>query len=704
MKKLYRLFALVIRLVVPAVLAFPVFGWAAANAQTSQPQIAHVFPAGGQQGTTVKLSVRGRHLVGATDVRISGEGAATKVISVERKEPDKKKKKRLDVADNPDTAQIEVTLTSDAEPGERDLRIITPGGASNRFRFYVGQIPEVNEVEPNSLKKEAQSLESLPMLVNGQAFQADRDVFRFKAKAGEILVFDLYGQRILPYIADGVPGWFQPTLTLCDSQGKELAYVDDFRHHPDPLLVYKVARRGEYMVEVKDALFRGRDDFVYRLSIGALPYVTHIFPLGSQRDSQPEVKLFGVNLPADKTNLKLPGDCPVWRGHTGRWYVQLTANGIASNARPFAVDDLPESAETEPNNSTQEANRIEFPVNVNGRIDAPGDVDYFALKAEAKQQLVMDVCARRLDSPMDSILTLFDSRGRQLLQNDDTKDDSEGLITHHSDSYLLHTFVAAGDYVLAVGDVQGKGGGEYAYRLAVTPPRPDFILRVRPDNPRAAQGSGALLTVTAFRRDGFDGPIKLSMKDLPEGFVVPAAVIPEKQNEARMTLTAPPDATIGIISPKVVGTATIGDREVVREAAPSEELMQAFYYMHNVPSREFLLAVVEAGPFTLSLEMPEGGVLKIPRRGEAKVPVKVTFKEGIKPRAIALKADSPPRGFRTKVATIPAGKNQTTIVITTLGQQVNVGQTGALIITATMRVGKETISGFVPAIPFEVVR
>jgi hypothetical protein len=596
-----------------------------------------------------------------------------------------------------------VTLTSDAAVGERDLRLISPGGVSNRFRFYVGQVPELREVEPNSLKEEAQVLESLPMLVNGQAFQADRDIFRFKAKAGETLVLDLHGQKILPYIADGVPGWFQPAMTLYDSQGKELAYVDDFRHHPDPVLVYKVEKDGEYMVEVKDALFRGRDDFVYRLSIGALPYVTHIFPLGSQRNSQPEIELFGVNLPSDKTSLDLSGDCPPRR------CVQLTAGEFTSNARPFAVGDLPESTEAEPNNAADKANRIEFPVTVNGRIDTPGDVDHFAFTAEAKQQLVMDVCARRLDSPMDSILTLFDFRssktlGRQLVQIDDTKDDSEGLITHHSDSYVLHTFAAAGDYVLAVGDVQGKGGDEYAYRLTLAPPRPDFILRVRPDNPRAAQGSGTLLTVTAFRRDGFLGPIKLSVKDLPEGFTVPAAVIPEKQNETRMTITAPADAAIGVISPTIVGTATVGDEEVVREAVPSEELMQAFYYMHNVPSKEFLLAVVEAGPFTLALELPEGGVLKIPRRGEAKVPVKATFKEGVKPGPIALKADSPPRGFRIKVPPIPAKKDQTTIVITTIGQQVNVGQTGVLIITATMRAGKETISGFVPAIPFEIVR
>lgn len=698
MKKKHRLFSPVVRLVAAGALVFPVWGWCSADAQTTQPHIVHVFPAGAQRGTTAAVSVRGRHLIGATEVRISGAGATGKVISAEREEPDQKKAQRLDAAENPDLAQIEVTLTSDAAVGERDLRLISPGGVSNRFRFYVGQIPELTEVEPNSLKEEAQRLESLPVVVNGQIFQADRDISRLPAKAGETLVFDLYAQRILPYIADGVPGWFQASLTLYDSRGKELAYVDDFRHHPDPLLVYRVEQDGEYLVEIKDALYRGRDDFVYRLSIGALPHVTHIFPLGGQRNSQAQVTLYGVNLPVDETSLDLSGDCP------SRRCVQLTADGLSSNARMFAVGDLPEAGEAEPNNAAEKAGRIDFPVTVNGRIDAPGDVDYFTFKAEAQQPLVMDVCARRLDSPMDSILTLFDSKGRQLAQNDDTKDESEGLVTHHADSYLPYTFAAAGDYVLAVADVQGKGGDEYGYRLAVAPPRPDFILRVRPDNPRAAQGSGALLTVTAFRRDGFEGPIRLSVKDLPDGFSVPSAVIPEQQNEARLTITAPADAALGIISPTVVGTATIGQQEVVREAAPSEELMQAFYYMHNVPSREFLLAVVEAGPFTLSVDLPEGGVLKVPRRGEAKVPVKVTFKEGLKPGAVALKADSPPKGFRIKVAAIPAGKDQTEIVITTLGQQVNEGQTGALIFTATMRAGKETISGFVPAVPFEIVR
>ena len=83
MKKPYRLSALFARLVVPAVLAPTVLGWSLASAQTTQPHIAYILPAGGQRGTTVEVTVCGRHLVGATEVRISGEGATGKVVSVD---------------------------------------------------------------------------------------------------------------------------------------------------------------------------------------------------------------------------------------------------------------------------------------------------------------------------------------------------------------------------------------------------------------------------------------------------------------------------------------------------------------------------------------------------------------------------------------------------------------------------------------------
>ena len=67
--------------------------------------------------------------------------------------------------------------------------------------------------------------------------------------------------------------------------------------------------------------------------------------------------------------------------------------------------------------------------------------------------------------------------------------------------------------------------------------------------------------------------------------------------------------------------------------------MQAFYYMHNVPTREFLMAVLERGPFALSLGLPVGEVLKVPRSGRVEVVVKASFKEGVTPDVIKFTTD-----------------------------------------------------------------
>ena len=146
---------------------------------------------------------------------------------------------------------------------------------------------------------------------------------------------------------------------------------------------------------------------------------------------------------------------------------------------PFAVDDLPEVQESEPNDSIVQANRVTAPVVINGRIQKSGDQDYFIFKADEGQKLLMEVDARRLDSPLDSVLTLFDAAGKKLAENDDPPpamaapnpaqiqrtlyhvvsqvDPRDALVTHVADSRLVYTFAKTGDYVLRIRDAAGEG-------------------------------------------------------------------------------------------------------------------------------------------------------------------------------------------------------------------------------------------------------
>ena len=411
-----------------------------------KPVINYLFPAGGQRGQTCEVIVGGTNLAsgagfvsstnpagnvapeGAGTIRITGRGVTAHRVQ----------------ATNLNSVRLAVTIAPDAEPGEREIRFVTRGGASNRYRFAVGDLPEVNEAEPNSEKNQAQRLESLPVLINGQVLQGDRDYFRFTAQAGRTVVLEVQARALLPYIADAVPGWFDACLTLYNAAGKRVDSVDDFCLRPDPVLIFKVPEDGDALLEISDIIYRGREDFIYRLAMGALPYITHLFPLGGRRGAETRVELHGANLPSETLTVALPSDAPA------NWPVHVSRDGRTSNKVFFAAGNWPEIQEIEPNDSMAQTNHVEPPVTINGRIQRPGDSDCFVFAAKAAQRFVLEIQARRFGSPLDSLLTLFNSKGAELLANDDTVDAIEPLVTHHADSRLAYTIPSSGNYVLQV--------------------------------------------------------------------------------------------------------------------------------------------------------------------------------------------------------------------------------------------------------------
>jgi hypothetical protein len=485
---------------------------------------------------------------------------------------------------------------------------------TNPLAFYVGQAPEVSappmEVcRQHVLGREEASLPrrtlheetriTLPCTVNGQVIYGGVDRYRFEARKGQRLVASVQARQLVPYIADAVPGWFQAVLVIYDAQGKEVAYCDDYRFKPDPVIFFEVPQDGQYVLAIYDAIYRGREDFVYRLSVGELPFVTGIFPLGGPAGEKTTVELKGWNLPATKLTVdntdRLPGVYPV-SARNRQW---------TSNVVPFAVDSLPECREQEPNDSPETAQKVTLPIIINGRIDRPGDRDVFRFDGHTGEAIVAEVYARRLDSPLDSLLTLTDAAGKQLAINDDHEDKTSGLNTHDADSYLAVTLPADGTYYLYLADTQHQGGEEYAYRLRISAPQPDFALRVAPSNlcilrrpPASAKGPlsfTAPLSVHVFRKDGFDGGIRLELKDPPEGFSMEPAKLSGKQELVQVTIKSGLLETKEPVKLSIVGRATVEGREIVREAVAAEDKMQAFAYHHLVPAQD-LEAVVCTPP------------------------------------------------------------------------------------------------------------
>ena len=746
----------------------------AAFAQQQQPQIPHIgfiYPAGGRQGASLEITVGGQNLMDANQVFITGSGVQVSVSKYTRpltpaqantlREQLQMLNEKRAAANKPaadgvkpepftaadaktvmdiqaqlaefqrrplspaiaETVLVQVTIAADASPGDRELRLGAQLGLTNPLIFTVGQLPEFSRapvkvpaafvvvngaIPPNRpLNRTAEPpMEvTLPAVINGQMMPAATDQYRFHAAKGTRLVAAVRARELIPYISDAVPGWFQAAVTLRDPAGKEAAYADHFRFHQDPVIYYEVPADGDYVLEIHDSIYRGREDFVYRITLGELPYITSIFPLGGRAGARSPIRASGWNLP----DAGLAQDPKAKAGETVPISVRSRAG--VSNSLPYAVDSLPEVLAQAGANRREKAQRVKLPVIVNGRIEHPGDWQYFRFDGRAGEEIVCDVMARRLDSPLDSQLRLIDSAGKELAFNDDFDDKGAGLLTHQADSYLLVKLPANGTYYLQLGDTQRKGGPEYAYRLRIGQPRPDFELRVTPSSINMRAGATLPLTVYALRRDSFSGEIALQLKDAPAGFTLGGAAIPSGQDKVRLTLTAPRSQ----VSPRLIqleGRAAIPGKkssvsEVRHTALPAEDMMQAFAYRHLVAEKDWMVRVMGAGAGVAVRPLAERAV-RLSAGGTAPLAVFVP------PRlmdGMVLLLNDPPEGITIQeVRPSPNGMS----LVLHADAKVTPGLKGNLILDAfvdhivTPQNGTPTkrrsLLGTLPAVPFEVTK
>ncbi len=571
---------------------------------------------------------------------------------------------------------MEITIDPGAEPGNRELRLRTNTGLTNPMVFQVGLLPETRELEPNNRQAYAQLRNlptllrganlpqgrdlpkpeplDLPVLLNGQVFPGDVDRFRFRAEKGQQLVIETYARSLIPYLADAVPGWFQATLALSDAKGKEVAFADDYRFNPDPVLFYRIPEDGEYELEIRDSIYRGREDFVYRVAVSEQPFITQTFPLGGRAGVKTVASIAGWNLPTIRLPLDTqPGDNGI------RWRAYLKGKKL-SNSIAYAVDTLPECNETEVNDTTRRAQQIALPKIINGRIARPGDVDVFQFQGGAGDKVVAEVHGRRLNSPLDSLLRLTDATGHVLEWNDDhvlkeghLHKDTEGVITHHADSYLMADLPKSGTYYVHLADSQRHGGGAYGYRLRISVPQPDFALRVTPSSISVRAGGIVPICVHALRKDGFDGEIEVVVGKRSAGFELSGGRIPAGRDRVRMTLTVPAKAPEQPVALHLEGRARIGGRIVGHSAVPADDVMQAFLYRHLVPAQELLVFVQKARWRSPFVELVDDGPIRIGAGGSARVRIRTT--RGAMLREMQLELKEPPEGVTLHDVTVVPG-------------------------------------------------
>ncbi len=538
------------------------------------PHLESVFPAGGRPGETIDIELRGQDgVTGGVTVVVDGPPG----VSVEK----------VEAAGN-NFVKATLKISADAPLGRRMLRVISPRAGMTNFRyFFVGSLPEVVEKEPNNTVESAHDV-TLPIVINARVSPTlDVDHFRFAAKEGQKLV-----AAIVAYGMDSIQntnkGYLDANIELIDASGKVIAAADDTLGL-DPLLSTTIPADGNYTLVVKSLQYLGSDHAVYRLTIGDVPYPTSLFPAGGRIGDSVSVEVDGAHVETGtRQSVNVIRD-----GTIQSQFAAFEAINVSGVDLPFVRGMHPEMLEVEPNNERSQATTLAVPGTANGRFTTSNDEDWYRMALKKDEGVRFEVASQRfINSPVDSLLEVFDASGKKLSENDDGPAYGGNVQCAHdfisNDSCLNFRATSDGDYFVRIRDLNGSAGSRSVYRLTVEPLLPDFRLYQWPDAvPIWGPGTTAALIVEVLKWNGLQSDIAVRVEGLPPGWKGSVANWPmswygsyDGNGVIRLLLTisAPADAAVGTIAPfRIIGRTEQAGRVIEREA----QYMTLYGNAHN---------------------------------------------------------------------------------------------------------------------------
>jgi hypothetical protein len=584
-----------------------------ASAQTGYPMLMSIKPVAATVGQTSEHTIQSRYtMFGAYQVLVSGTGVTGEVVpaAVTAEEAAKKPVEKL---------QVKFHVASDALPGVRDVRVVTPTGVSTVAQLVVATGPVALEGAKNDSLDQA-TVVQVPATLCGVVEKAeDVDFFKFHATAGQALNFQVRAGRLQDRIHD-LQQHCDPILTLRNQAGVTMAASDNY-FRADPLLSHRFEQEGDYVLEIRDVRYQGNQYWEYAIEVSPQPVVENVFPLAIARGASTELEGSGFLLPAERLSVQVPADA----GLGEQW---LRANVAGQTTSPFLVEvtDLPLASEAATdNNSTATAQAMAVPGGVNGRLEAEGDVDYYVLEAKKGDALAIEVIARRRNSSLDSHVRILNEKGAQLQLSDDLKLGKRNF----ADSWIENWVAPAdGKYFLELRDVHLRGGPQFPYFLQVTKALPNFELYLDTDKTQIPLGGTSVLFCRVDRKCGFTGPVQLHVEGLPVGVTATCGTIAggatsgNKAIDGIIVLEAEHDAQQACSELRVTGTATHempdGTRlELTAVGRPYQETYQPGGGRGHWPVDSHIAAVTDYGDIrrvavsTQEIKLQPGGSQKI---------------------------------------------------------------------------------------------
>lgn len=511
-----------------------------AQLQAASPNLGSITPRGAQRGAEAILLFNGARLTDAKEILFYYPGMSVAKLEV--------------VNDN----QVKATMNiaADCRLGEHTMRVRTATGISELRTFYVGALPAIEEKEPNSEFATPQKI-PLNVTITGIVQSEDVDYYSFEAKKGQRVSAEIEGMRLANTL-------FDPYIAILDAKRFELAASDDAPLlGQDAAVSVVIPADGTYFVQVRESAYGGNGACQYRLHIGTFPRPTAIVPAGGKIGDEVEVRFLGDPTGEIRQKIKLPAAVEPKFGVFAQ-----DGGGIAPSGNPFRLCEFGNVVEVEPNANHQQATPVPaLPMALNGVVSKPGETDYFRFTAKKGQVFDVHCYARRLGSPLDSIMTISHLNGGGIIGNDDAVG---------PDSYFRFAAPEDKEYVISVTDHLGKGGPTYFYRIEFQPVTPQVTVSI----PKVALYSQERQTVVVPRGNRYATLLQASRRDfggeltmIGEG--LPAGVTMTSENMAANLDVVPVVFEAAATAPVAGTMAQLG----AKHADPAQKIQTGFYQM-----------------------------------------------------------------------------------------------------------------------------
>lgn len=353
-------------------------------AMAVKPELVRVAPQAAHIAGELMVSIAGKNLSADTQVMVSHSGIKAQLAKNSVK---------------PTTARLKITADPEVPRGAYEVWLKNAAGESARMKIYADDIaPTVSKAA--DFANGAVQVTALPASLWGTLTEiGQHDAYQFKAKAGEGLVFDLAVAQIGSKAKS-------PTVEILDAQHNVLAVNRGLDSGSDPFLAWKAPADGDYIAVVSNTTMDGSAEHSYRLTLGALPYVTAWSPLTAQVGKEARVSLIGHHL-GDKATVMMKPE------KEGMVNVPLDARALRFRSMPaLRVSGLTQVEEVAGNDSIAKAQNIPVPATVNACISKAGDVDHFAFDAKKGQTWIIETLADLAGSPADTKLEVLHADGK----------------------------------------------------------------------------------------------------------------------------------------------------------------------------------------------------------------------------------------------------------------------------------------------------